>query len=52
MTDLLYSEEEEALRAAVRDLLTDQCDPHGVIERDHPATAGHTPMTTPPTPRR
>ena len=33
MTDLLYSEEEEALRAAVRDLLTDQCDPHGVIAR-------------------
>ncbi|MFG5719416.1 acyl-CoA dehydrogenase family protein [Streptomyces murinus] len=25
MTDLLYSEEEEALRAAVRDLLTDHC---------------------------
>ena len=33
MTDLLYSEEEEALRAAVRDLLTDHCDPHGVIAR-------------------
>lgn len=29
--DLLYSEEEEALRAAVRDLLTDRCDPAGVI---------------------
>lgn len=33
MTDLLYSEEEEALRAAVRDLLTDHCDPAGVITR-------------------
>ncbi|MEU6537309.1 acyl-CoA dehydrogenase family protein [Streptomyces sp. NPDC047000] len=33
MTDLLYSEEEEALRAAVRDLLTDHCDAHGVIAR-------------------
>ncbi|MEV0225615.1 acyl-CoA dehydrogenase family protein [Streptomyces sp. NPDC050704] len=33
MTDLLYSEEEEALRAAVRDLLTDHCDPAGVIAR-------------------
>ncbi len=31
--DLLYSEEEEALRAAVRDLLTDHCDPAGVITR-------------------
>nr|WSY56724.1 acyl-CoA/acyl-ACP dehydrogenase [Streptomyces sp. NBC_00886] len=31
MTDLLYSEEEEALRAAVRDLLTDHCDAAGVI---------------------
>ncbi|MDH6697284.1 acyl-CoA dehydrogenase family protein [Streptomyces griseoviridis] len=31
--DLLYSEEEEALRAAVRDLLTDRCDPAGVIAR-------------------
>ncbi|WP_306185483.1 acyl-CoA dehydrogenase family protein [Streptomyces sp. MK5] len=31
--DLLYSEEEEALRAAVRDLLTDHCDPSGVIAR-------------------
>ncbi|WP_223180125.1 acyl-CoA dehydrogenase family protein [Streptomyces griseicoloratus] len=30
---LLYSEEEEALRAAVRDLLTDHCDPAGVIAR-------------------
>lgn len=33
MTDLLYSEEEEALRAAVRDLLTDRCDAPGVIAR-------------------
>ncbi|MGY3199518.1 acyl-CoA dehydrogenase family protein [Streptomyces sp. TE5632] len=31
--DLLYSEEEEALRAAVRDLLTDHCDAAGVISR-------------------
>ncbi|MET9773177.1 acyl-CoA dehydrogenase family protein [Streptomyces sp. NPDC006367] len=31
--DLLYSEEEEALRAAVRDLLTDHCDPAGVLAR-------------------
>ncbi|CAL9639269.1 Acyl-CoA dehydrogenase FadE27 [Streptomyces sp. enrichment culture] len=33
MSDLLYSEEEEALRAAVRDLLTDHCDAAGVITR-------------------
>ncbi|GAB2851459.1 acyl-CoA dehydrogenase family protein [Streptomyces deserti] len=33
MTDLLYSEEEEALRAAVRDLLTDHCDAPGLIAR-------------------
>ncbi|MFE9097618.1 acyl-CoA dehydrogenase family protein [Streptomyces sp. NPDC007264] len=33
MTDLLYSEEEEALRSAVRDLLTDHCDAAGVITR-------------------
>ncbi|MEU3953039.1 acyl-CoA dehydrogenase family protein [Streptomyces achromogenes] len=33
MTDLLYSEEEEALRAAVRDLLTDHCPPAGVLAR-------------------
>ncbi|MGW4868293.1 acyl-CoA dehydrogenase family protein [Streptomyces chartreusis] len=33
MTDLLYSEEEEALRAAVRDLLSDHCDAPGVIAR-------------------
>ncbi|MFG2550594.1 acyl-CoA dehydrogenase family protein [Streptomyces sp. NPDC048581] len=31
--DLLYSEEEEALRAAVRDLLADHCDAPGVIAR-------------------
>jgi alkylation response protein AidB-like acyl-CoA dehydrogenase len=31
--ELLYSEEEEALRAAVRDLLTDHCAPAGVIAR-------------------
>ncbi|MFJ2815809.1 acyl-CoA dehydrogenase family protein [Streptomyces sp. NPDC087294] len=31
--DLLYSEEEEALRAAVRDLLTDHCDAADVITR-------------------
>ncbi|MFM9590499.1 acyl-CoA dehydrogenase family protein [Streptomyces scabiei] len=31
--DLLYSEEEEALRAAVRDLLNDHCDAAGVIAR-------------------
>ncbi|MEU0072024.1 acyl-CoA dehydrogenase family protein [Streptomyces sp. NPDC006332] len=36
--DLLYSEEEEALRAAVRDLLTDHCDPAGVIARTESAT--------------
>ncbi|MDT0610896.1 acyl-CoA dehydrogenase family protein [Streptomyces lancefieldiae] len=37
--DLLHSEEEEALRAAVRDLLTDRCDPAGVIARTESATA-------------
>src|SRR5262249_31091211 len=31
--DLLYSEEEEALRSAVRDLLTDHCDGAAVIAR-------------------
>ncbi|GGT98684.1 acyl-CoA dehydrogenase family protein [Streptomyces coeruleorubidus] len=31
--DLLYAEEEEALRAAVRDLLADHCDAPGVIAR-------------------
>ncbi|KAA0929091.1 acyl-CoA dehydrogenase family protein [Streptomyces apricus] len=29
--DLLYSQDEDALRAAVRDLLADHCDPAGVI---------------------
>ncbi|MFI0191067.1 acyl-CoA dehydrogenase family protein [Streptomyces sp. NPDC017086] len=33
MTDLLYSEEEEALRAAVRDLLTDHCTAADVLAR-------------------
>ncbi|MFJ5773849.1 acyl-CoA dehydrogenase family protein [Streptomyces sp. NPDC093094] len=33
MTDLLYSEEEEALRSAVRDLLRDHCDTAGVVAR-------------------
>ncbi|MGW7787254.1 acyl-CoA dehydrogenase family protein [Streptomyces tricolor] len=33
MTDLLYSEEEEALRAAVRDLLTDHCAAADVLAR-------------------
>ncbi|MFJ8543667.1 acyl-CoA dehydrogenase family protein [Streptomyces sp. NPDC093586] len=36
--DLLYSEEEEALRAAVRDLLTDHCDPADVIARTESGT--------------
>ncbi|MBC7270565.1 MAG: acyl-CoA/acyl-ACP dehydrogenase [Streptomyces sp.] len=31
--DLLYTEEEEALRAAVRDLLADHCDAAGVLAR-------------------
>ncbi|WP_018546600.1 acyl-CoA dehydrogenase family protein [Streptomyces sp. LaPpAH-108] len=31
--DLLYSEEEEALRAAVRDLLSDHCAPESVLAR-------------------
>ncbi|MFF9286253.1 acyl-CoA dehydrogenase family protein [Streptomyces griseosporeus] len=33
MTNLLYSEEEEALRAAVRDLLGDHCDAASVLAR-------------------
>src|SRR5690606_41799859 len=37
MSDLLYSPEEEALRAALRDLLTDHCDPAGVIARTESA---------------
>ncbi|ANS63582.1 acyl-CoA dehydrogenase [Streptomyces lincolnensis] len=38
MTDLLYSEEEEALRSAVRDLLADHCDAPGVIARTESGT--------------
>ncbi|MFD4567605.1 acyl-CoA dehydrogenase family protein [Streptomyces sp. NPDC058467] len=38
MSDLLYSEEEEALRAAVRDLLADHCAAPGVIARTESAT--------------
>ncbi|MFK0172775.1 acyl-CoA dehydrogenase family protein [Streptomyces sp. NPDC090306] len=38
MTDLLYSEEEEALRAAVRDLLTDHCAAPDVITRTESGT--------------
>ncbi|GGS86341.1 acyl-CoA dehydrogenase family protein [Streptomyces violaceus] len=41
MTDLLYSEEEEALRAAVRDLLADHCDAPGVIARTESDTPHH-----------
>ncbi|MGV9880217.1 acyl-CoA dehydrogenase family protein [Streptomyces sp. NPDC003006] len=37
MTDLLYSEEEEALRSAVRDLLTDHCDAASVVARTESA---------------
>ncbi|MET8634881.1 acyl-CoA dehydrogenase family protein [Streptomyces sp. NPDC004680] len=33
MTDLLYSDEEEALRSAVRDLLADHCDAAAVLAR-------------------
>ncbi|GAA3792914.1 acyl-CoA dehydrogenase family protein [Streptomyces chiangmaiensis] len=33
MTDLLYSDEEEALRSAVRGLLADHCDAAGVLAR-------------------
>lgn len=33
MTDLLYSEEEEALRSAVRELLADHCDAADVLAR-------------------
>ncbi|NEB78407.1 acyl-CoA dehydrogenase family protein, partial [Streptomyces sp. SID14478] len=33
MTDLLYSEDEEALRAVVRDLLADHCDATAVLAR-------------------
>ncbi|MFD4411161.1 MULTISPECIES: acyl-CoA dehydrogenase family protein [unclassified Streptomyces] len=38
MSDLLYSEEEEALRAAVRDLLADHCAAPGVIARTESGT--------------
>ncbi|MES9523533.1 acyl-CoA dehydrogenase family protein [Streptomyces capoamus] len=38
MTDLLYSEEEQALRAAVRDLLTDHCAPADVLARGESGT--------------
>ncbi|MFF0886233.1 acyl-CoA dehydrogenase family protein [Streptomyces sp. NPDC001046] len=41
MSDLLYSEEEEALRAAVRGLLTDHCDAPGVIARTESDTPHH-----------
>ncbi|MDT0388853.1 acyl-CoA dehydrogenase family protein [Streptomyces dubilierae] len=41
MSDLLYAEEEEALRAAVRDLLTDHCDAPGVIARTESDTPHH-----------
>ncbi|ARX88440.1 acyl-CoA dehydrogenase [Streptomyces alboflavus] len=33
MSDLLYTEEEEALRSAVRSLLADRCDPADVLAR-------------------
>ncbi len=42
--DLLHSEEEEALRAAVRDLLTDHCDPAGVIARTESDTPHDMPL--------
>ena len=38
MTDLLYSEEEDALRAAVRDLLADHCDTADVLARAESGT--------------
>lgn len=37
MSDLLYSEEEEALRSVVRDLLADHCDPAAVLARTETA---------------
>ncbi|MEU1116875.1 acyl-CoA dehydrogenase family protein [Streptomyces sp. NPDC005879] len=37
MSDLLYAEEEEALRSAVRALLADRCDPASVIARTEAA---------------
>ncbi|MFE1586782.1 acyl-CoA dehydrogenase family protein [Streptomyces sp. NPDC058737] len=41
---LLYSEEEEALRAAVRDLLTDHCDPADVVTRTESAAPHDVPL--------
>ncbi|WP_415943326.1 acyl-CoA dehydrogenase family protein [Streptomyces sp. 067-1] len=41
---LLHSEEEEALRAAVRDLLTDHCDPAVVITRTESAAPHDLPL--------
>ncbi|MFF6862670.1 acyl-CoA dehydrogenase family protein [Streptomyces ardesiacus] len=41
---LLLSEEEEALRAAVRDLLTDHCDPAGVLTRSESADPHDVPL--------
>ncbi|MEU6410046.1 acyl-CoA dehydrogenase family protein [Microbispora sp. NPDC046933] len=40
---LLYTEVEEELRAAVRDLLTDKCSPSAVLDRADSAAAGGTP---------
>ncbi|MEU8177902.1 acyl-CoA dehydrogenase family protein [Microbispora hainanensis] len=40
---LLYTEVEEELRAAVRDLLTDTCPPSAVLDRAGSAAAGGTP---------
>ncbi|WP_217250373.1 acyl-CoA dehydrogenase family protein [Streptomyces sp. AC602_WCS936] len=42
--DLLYSEEEEALRAAVRDLLTDHCAPADVVARTESDTPHDLPL--------
>ncbi|MEW2292380.1 acyl-CoA dehydrogenase family protein [Streptomyces sp. NPDC006743] len=42
--DLLHSEEEEALRAAVRDLLTDHCRPADVIARVESDTPHDVPL--------
>ncbi|MFG3100754.1 acyl-CoA dehydrogenase family protein [Streptomyces sp. NPDC048182] len=44
MTDLLYSEEEDALRAAVRDLLTDHCAAADVIARAESDTPHDVPL--------
>ncbi|MEU9336201.1 acyl-CoA dehydrogenase family protein [Streptomyces sp. NPDC048290] len=43
MTDLLYSEEEDALRAAVRGLLADRGDPASVLARAESAGPVHDP---------